>query len=73
MKLEYSYEHQREIIEWLSPLDFSTTQKDKFQQWEPGTGAWLLGSPELRDWRNGIGKMVWRSGMRKAFKTLRQN
>ena len=48
----------------------STTQKDKFQQWEPGTGAWLLGSPEFRDWRNETGKMLWCSGMCKAFKKL---
>ncbi|KAL9629418.1 MAG: hypothetical protein Q9204_005283, partial [Flavoplaca sp. TL-2023a] len=44
---------QKEILEWLSPLNFFTTQQDIIARREEGTGQWLLDSSPFNHWLSG--------------------
>ncbi|KAJ7117127.1 ankyrin repeat-containing domain protein [Mycena epipterygia] len=58
------------ILEWMSPLNSFQRQADVFSKWQPGTGGWLLASPEFRDWESASGKILWCHGMPGAGKTV---
>lgn len=40
-------EQVKNILDWISPLDFSVQQKLAFIMHQKGTGLWFLGSPEF--------------------------
>jgi hypothetical protein len=52
------------MIEWMSPLNFFQRQVDVFNNWQPGTGYWLLASPEFKDWETSTGEVLWCRGIR---------
>ncbi|KAJ7117088.1 hypothetical protein C8R44DRAFT_674381 [Mycena epipterygia] len=58
------------ILEWMSPLNSFQRQADVFSKWQPGTGGWLLASPEFRDWELASRKTLWCRGMPGAGKTV---
>ncbi|KAF8175952.1 hypothetical protein K438DRAFT_1486854, partial [Mycena galopus ATCC 62051] len=58
------------ILEWMSPVNSFERQADIFSTWQPGTGGWLLASPEFREWENAAGKTLWCHGMPGAGKTV---
>ncbi|KAJ7144592.1 ankyrin repeat-containing domain protein [Mycena epipterygia] len=58
------------IIEWYSPLNFFPRQADIFAAREPGTGGWLLESDLFRNWKSGIGEILWCPGIPGAGKTV---
>ncbi|KAJ5461616.1 uncharacterized protein N7458_003168 [Penicillium daleae] len=39
---------RQEILNWLFPLDYSAQQSDNIARRQPGTGEWLLDSPEFK-------------------------
>ena len=58
-----------EILNWLSPLDFSTRQNEIFQAWQPGTCEWLLETKEFKKWasrRDDCSRRLWCYGKRKS-------
>ncbi|KAJ7117132.1 hypothetical protein C8R44DRAFT_593899, partial [Mycena epipterygia] len=61
---------RQQILEWMSPLNSFQRQADIFGRWQPGTGSWLLRSPEFRDWESAFGKTLWCRGMPGAGKTV---
>ncbi|KAK4216221.1 ankyrin repeat-containing domain protein [Rhypophila decipiens] len=64
-------EHRKSILEWLTPLDYSSQQSDYINQREPGTGEWLLESPEYEEWLSGTGKRtLFCPGIPGARKTI---
>lgn len=58
---------RREIIEWLSPLNFLKTQIDVLNRRQTGTGQWLLESAEFKDWFSGSGTTLWCPGIRMTY------
>ncbi len=42
-------EHQK-ILDWISPLEFSSQQSAILSQRQEGTGKWLLESREFKAW-----------------------
>lgn len=46
---EQKREHQY-ILDWLTPVNYSTQQADFIGRRQPGTGQWLLDSPEYQQW-----------------------
>ncbi|KAJ6563653.1 ankyrin repeat-containing domain protein [Mycena vulgaris] len=58
------------IIEWLSPLNFFLRQADIFGTRQPGTGGWLLEDDLFKEWKWGVGKILWCPGMPGAGKTV---
>ncbi|KAF5260565.1 hypothetical protein FOXYS1_8787 [Fusarium oxysporum] len=45
--------HQKEVLDWISPVDYAPQQSDIFSRREPGTGEWLLESDEYNSWVKG--------------------
>jgi hypothetical protein len=61
----------QDILDWLSPLNFWTKQKDTFQRREPGTGEWLLNDPLFTQWRDETNNnILWCPGERKSHLLL---
>ncbi|KAM7220562.1 Ankyrin repeat-containing domain protein [Rhypophila decipiens] len=63
--------HRKAILEWLTPFDYASQQSDYINQREPGTGEWLLASPEYEEWLSGTGKRtLFCPGIPGAGKTI---
>ncbi|QGI59828.1 hypothetical protein CEK27_003799 [Fusarium fujikuroi] len=45
--------HQKEVLDWISPVDYAPQQSEIFSRREPGTGEWLLESDEYNSWVKG--------------------
>ena len=54
----------QDILNWLSPLNFSAKQNDIFGRWHEGTGQWLLDNTVFKTWVNGNSKVLWCPGIR---------
>ena len=67
----YQVEHrQRQILDWLSPDDFSVQQTDLFRRCKDGTGQWLLNSLEFKLWLRGERPTLFSPGIPGAGKTM---
>lgn len=58
------------ILEWLSPVDFSMTQRELIARRQENTGAWFFGSSVFRRWLNGHSKTLFCPGIPGAGKTM---
>lgn len=63
-KLRALSAEERDVVKWLSPLDFSSKQNDALSRRQEGTGQWLLKSTEFRSWLDTAGTVLWCPGMR---------
>ena len=63
-KLRALNSEERDVLHWLSPLDFFSKQSDALSRRQEGTGRWLLESNEFRSWLETAGKVLWCPGMR---------
>ncbi|KAL8875351.1 MAG: hypothetical protein Q9198_006279 [Flavoplaca austrocitrina] len=61
---------QKEILEWLSPLNFFTTQQDTIARREEGTGQWLLDSTDFNHWLSGVDRTLCCRGIPGAGKSV---
>ncbi|KAK1701441.1 hypothetical protein BDP55DRAFT_517253, partial [Colletotrichum godetiae] len=61
--------HQHEILEWLTPSNYSSQQRDYFSARHPGTTSWLLESREF-EWISNKGQTLLCRGMPGAGKTI---
>ncbi|KAI3337266.1 hypothetical protein HD806DRAFT_518169 [Xylariaceae sp. AK1471] len=43
-------QEQQEILDWLTPINYSAQQSDFIRRRQAGTGQWLLDSPEYQHW-----------------------
>ncbi|KFY41877.1 hypothetical protein V494_02746 [Pseudogymnoascus sp. VKM F-4513 (FW-928)] len=41
---------EQAILEWLTPIDYSSQQSDSISRRQPGTGQWLVDSAEFQTW-----------------------
>ncbi|KAJ7432121.1 ankyrin repeat-containing domain protein [Mycena galericulata] len=63
--------HYENMMEWMSPLNFFQRQADIFSNRQPGTGKWLLASPQFKDWESSqVGSVLWCRGIPGAGKTV---
>lgn len=63
-KLRALTSEDRDVVNWLSPLDFFSKQNDALSRHEEGTGRWLLESNEFHSWLETAGRVLWCPGMR---------
>ena len=63
-------EERQLVVDWLSPLNFTSRQLDTLGRREEQTGEWLLATSTFRDWRDGSNRMLWCPGMRKTVSTF---
>jgi hypothetical protein len=57
-------QQDRQIVNWLSDLNFWAKQDDTFERHEEGTGQWMLDDPQFQSWINGDTAVLWCPGDR---------
>ena len=60
----------RELLTWLSTLDFKPKQRDVLNKRLEGTGKWFLEDPQFRRWMDGDITTLWCPGARKQFRHI---
>ena len=63
-KLRALISEERDLLDWLSPLEFFSKQIDTLSRRQQGTGRWLLESNEFRRWLEDAGRVLWCPGIR---------
>ncbi|KAI1754879.1 putative ankyrin repeat protein [Xylaria castorea] len=61
---------RKEILNWLTPIDSGSQQSDYLQRRQPGTGQWLLNSPDFQRWLRTAGQTLFCPGIPGAGKTI---
>lgn len=60
----------RDILAWLSPLDFASKHDAIYSKHEHGTCQWLLDDAAFRGWENATARLLWCPGVPGAGKTV---
>lgn len=60
----------KDLLSWLTPIDYGAQQSDFLSRRQEGTGQWLLDSQEFQDWRNGDRQALFCPGIPGAGKTI---
>lgn len=60
----------REVLDWLTPLDYGPQHSDYLKRRQPGTGQWLLDSEQYRTWLGTTQQTLFCQGMPGAGKTI---
>ena len=63
-------QERRAIIDWLTPIDFSSEQSDLVSRRQEGTGQWVLDSSEFQRWLNTNKQTLFCPGIPGAGKTM---
>jgi Cdc6-like AAA superfamily ATPase len=58
------------ILDWLTPVDYGPQQTDYIRRRQPGTGQWLLDSPEFQTWLKTERQTLFCPGIPGAGKTI---
>lgn len=58
------------IIDWLTPIDYTTQQSDFIGRRQKGTGQWLLDSEKFQWWQNNSKQTLFCPGIPGAGKTM---
>ncbi|KAH8588562.1 ankyrin repeat protein, partial [Bisporella sp. PMI_857] len=58
------------ILDWLSPIDYTSQQHDFIRRRQPGTGQWLLDAAEYQEWIRVKKKTLFCPGIPGAGKTI---
>lgn len=64
------HDNNRTILDWLSPLDFTSQQNDFIRRRQADTGLWLLQSKEYQHWVTTAKETLFCPGMPGAGKTV---
>jgi hypothetical protein len=57
-------EHKREILKWLSKVDYKKMHTKASSLQMPGTGTWFIESNEMQAWLNEPNSFLWLHGIR---------
>ncbi|KAL6918298.1 hypothetical protein FSST1_009793 [Fusarium sambucinum] len=66
----YCEEEDKDILEWLTTIDYSSVHNDTIKRRQPGTCQWLLESKEYHTWLQTTGKTMLCLGIPGAGKTI---
>jgi Cdc6-like AAA superfamily ATPase len=66
---QHDQEHHA-ILDWLTPIDYSSQQSDFIGRRQAGTGEWLLKSSEFQGWVNRNQQTLFCPGIPGAGKTI---
>ncbi|KAH6665146.1 hypothetical protein B0J14DRAFT_492700 [Halenospora varia] len=61
---------RRELIAWLSPLNFAQTQENILSKWQPGTGVWFLEDKRFQEWKEENKPLLWCTGIPGSGKSV---
>jgi Cdc6-like AAA superfamily ATPase len=63
-------QERQAILDWLTPIDYTTQQSDFISRRQEGTGQWLLDSEEFQKWLNSNKQTLFCPGIPGAGKTI---
>jgi hypothetical protein len=63
-------EYRKKLLDWLSPIDYTTLQSNTFDNCRKGTGEWFLKSTPFVEWLEGKKKTLFCPGIPGAGKTM---
>lgn len=63
-ELRAQEQQRKEIIDWISPLNFAAKQKEVLNTRQEGTGKWLLEHPLFQEWMQGTHNILFLPGIR---------
>jgi hypothetical protein len=63
-------QQRRDIINWLTPIDYSSQQLDFIDRRQEGTGQWLLDSDKFQEWLDKSRQTLFCPGIPGAGKTM---
>lgn len=70
MKHKWDKDEDIKILDWLIPVDYGPQQTDYIGRRQPGTGQWLLDSPEFQAWLETNNQTLFCPGIPGAGKTI---
>ncbi|KAF9769656.1 hypothetical protein IL306_012906 [Fusarium sp. DS 682] len=70
IRLKQLDDDERQILDWISPLEPGKTQSDYLAKTISGTGLWLLSDKRFLQWRANTGKTLFCPGIPGAGKTF---
>ncbi|KAI0387296.1 hypothetical protein F5Y04DRAFT_274154 [Hypomontagnella monticulosa] len=65
-----SQKEKDDILEWLTPVEYTTRHSDFIEQRYPWTGKWFLDSPQFKTWGANNGQTLFCPGIPGAGKTF---
>ncbi|KAH6973714.1 hypothetical protein BKA56DRAFT_676379 [Ilyonectria sp. MPI-CAGE-AT-0026] len=63
-------EKDRQVLEWLTPINYGPQQSDYLGKRQPGTGRWFLDSTEFTTWAETAQQTLFCPGIPGAGKTI---
>jgi NACHT domain len=70
MRSKLDKDEDIKILDWLTPVDYGPQQTDYIRRRQPGTGQWLLDSPEFQTWLKTVKQTLFCPGIPGAGKTI---
>ncbi|KAF8181900.1 hypothetical protein K438DRAFT_1447377, partial [Mycena galopus ATCC 62051] len=58
------------VLDWYSPLNFFQRQQAIHATHQEGTGGWFLRNETFKEWKSGMGKILWCDGAPGVGKTV---
>ncbi|KAJ4859190.1 ankyrin repeats (3 copies) domain-containing protein [Trichoderma breve] len=70
IQLKVDEQEEKQILDWLTPIDYGSLHSDCYKRLQPGTGEWFLGQKEFQDWITGSNNTLFCHGIPGAGKTI---
>jgi hypothetical protein len=64
------YRENKDILDWLTPIDYAPQQSDFISRRQKGTGGWLLDSKEFQEWLTKSEQTLFCPGIPGGGKTI---
>ncbi|KAL7783000.1 ankyrin repeat-containing domain protein [Trichoderma afarasin] len=63
-------QEEKQILDWLTPIDYGLLHSDYYKRLQPGTGEWFLERKEFQGWIMGSNNTLFCYGIPGAGKTI---
>jgi Cdc6-like AAA superfamily ATPase len=70
MRYKLNYDEDIKVLDWLTLVDYGPQQTEYIKRRQPGTGQWLLDSPEFQTWLNIENQTLFCPGIPGSGKTI---
>ncbi|KAL6826777.1 ankyrin repeat-containing domain protein [Trichoderma sp. SZMC 28015] len=70
IQLRVDEQEEKQILDWLTPIDYGLLHSDYHKRLQPGTGEWFLERKEFQDWITDSNNTLFCYGIPGAGKTI---